>query len=63
MAGVNNSSNDELLNQILNKLNKLGKEIQELKLNQEKFLWDKSVEQSLSKVWNNKEDQEWSKLL
>ena len=55
--------NNELLNQILEKLNNLEEEIHELKEEQEQFLWKRSVESQLNKVWDNKLDEQWSQLL
>ena len=63
MEETDNNQNTELLNQILNKLRNLEEEIQELKEEHERLLWRKSSETQLNNVWNNKLDEDWSKLL
>lgn len=62
MTQVTNN-NSEVLEKILNEIQSIHNDIKELKEEKKEDLWKQSVEYSLKKVWDNKADEEWHKLL
>ncbi len=54
---------DNIINQILIEVQEIKSELNQLKEDNEKYYWFDSIQVSLSKVWDNKADEEWSKLL
>jgi hypothetical protein len=63
MTQTDSPDSTELLSQILKEMREIKLELKELKQEKEKHLWEKSIEHSLSKIWDNEQDEEWNKLM